>query len=164
MLLEINPGLILWTIITFVILVLLLRMVAWKPILSALNAREETIRDSLRQADLARAEAEKLQKKNRDMLLQIEREAQLRMKQAREQAEAEKEKMLESARQEIQRELNAAHQEIQMEKEQALAQLRNQVADLAVDAAGKIIDFVLDEKKQKKLVDDFILQLPSEKN
>ena len=164
MLLEINPGLILWTIITFVILVVLLRLVAWKPILAALNAREETIRDSLRQADLARAEAEKLQKKNHDMLLQIEREAQLRMKQAREQAEVEREKMLESARQEIQRELTAAHQEIQMEKEHALTQLRDQVADLAVNAASKIIDFALDEQNQKKLVDDFISQLPSEKN
>lgn len=164
MLLEINPGLILWTIITFVILVVLLRLVAWKPILAALNAREETIRDSLRQADLARAEAEKLQKKNHDMLLQIEREAQLRMKQAREQAEVEREKMLESARQEIQRELTAAHQEIQMEKEHALTQLRDQVADLAVSAASKIIDLALDEQNQKKLVDDFISQLPSEKN
>ena len=85
--LDVNPGLILWTVVTFVILLLILKKVAWKPILNSLSERESFIKDSLEKAEKAQAEAEKLVAENRENLSKAEEEAKKVIEQGREYAE-----------------------------------------------------------------------------
>src|SRR5438093_7023726 len=87
MLLNIEPGLIIWTVITFIILLIVLRKVAWGPILTALEQREQTIRSSLDEAHRARQEAEQILAQHQQMLADANREVGRLLEQGREEAE-----------------------------------------------------------------------------
>lgn len=156
---EINPGLIVWTIITFVVLVVVLRAIAWKPLLDALTAREERIRSSLQQADQAQRQAEKLLEENRKQLAMAEEQAQRIITEGRGMGERLKTEILERAQQSSRQMIEQAKDEIRREKDAALKELRTEVADLAIQAAGKILDANLDTPKQRRLVDAVIDQL-----
>ena len=158
--LEINPGLIVWTIISFIILVSVLGKYAWKPIISALTEREEKIRSAMEQADRARAEASELLKKNEENMARAEGEYQKMMRDSRAMADKIKEEILGKARTQAQQELERAGEEIQRNLDAARQQLRSEVADLAIKAAEKILDENLDQQKQKKMVNTFLDQLP----
>lgn len=157
--LEINPGLILWTILTFVIVVLILRLTAWKSLLGALTAREESIRTSLDQAEKARQEAERTLEANRKQLARAEEQAQRVITEGRDLGEKLKAEIVEKANASSRSMLAQAKEEIGREKEKALVQLRTEVADLAIGAAGKILDANLDNAKQRMLVDTAIKEL-----
>jgi F-type H+-transporting ATPase subunit b len=157
--LEINPGLILWTILTFVIVVLILRLTAWKSLLGALTAREESIRTSLDQAEKARQEAERTLEANRKQLARAEEQAQRVITEGRDLGEKLKAEIVEKANASSRSMLAQAKEEIGREKEKALVQLRTEVADLAIGAAGKILDANLDNAKQRTLVDTAIKEL-----
>ena len=157
--LEINPGLILWTILTFVIVVLILRMTAWKSLLGALTAREESIRSSLDKAEKARQEAERTLEANRKQLAHAEEQAQRVITEGRDLGEKLKAEIVEKANASSRSMLAQAKEEIGREKEKALVQLRTEVADLAIGAAGKILDANLDNAKQRTLVDTAIKEL-----
>ncbi|MBI5464226.1 MAG: F0F1 ATP synthase subunit B [Ignavibacteriales bacterium] len=157
---EINPGLIIWTVVTFGCLVLVLGKFAWKPILNALHEREGKIRGALEEADKARAEAAAMMKHNEQAMAKAEEEFQKMMRDGRMLAEKMKEEIVGKARTQAQHELDRAHQEVQRSVETAKQQLRSEIADLAIQAAEKILDEQLDVKKQQKIVDEFINQLP----
>ena len=154
--LEINPGLIVWTIITFVIVLLILRATAWKPLLGAIAAREEKIRASLREAQEAQQQARALLEENRKQLALAEQQSQRIVKEGRDLAERLKMEILEKANTSARAAVEQARGEIQREKETAITQLRTEVADLAIQAAGKILDANLDTAKQRALVDAVI--------
>ncbi len=158
--LEINPGLIIWTILSFLILVAVLSKYAWKPIIQALSEREGKIRSALEQADKARAEASELLKKNEENMARAEEEYQKMMRESKVMADKVKEEILGKAREQAQQELDRASEEIRRNVESARQQLRAEVADLAIKAAEKILDETLDAQKQKKIVDSFLQQLP----
>jgi F-type H+-transporting ATPase subunit b len=151
--LEINPGLILWTIITFVIVLLILRATAWKPLLAALTAREEQIRSSLQDAREAQQKAQQLLDDHRKQLALAEEQSQRIIKQGRDMAERLKAEILEKAQGSATFMVAQAKDEIRREKEAALMQLRSEVADLAILAAGKLLDANLDTPKQRALAD-----------
>jgi F-type H+-transporting ATPase subunit b len=151
--LEINPGLILWTIITFVIVLVILRATAWKPLLAALTAREEQIRSSLREAQEAQQKAQQLLEDHRKQLALAEEQSQRIIKQGREMAERLKAEILEKAQGSATFMVAQAKDEIRREKESALIELRSEVADLAILAAGKLLDANLDTPKQRALAD-----------
>jgi F-type H+-transporting ATPase subunit b len=159
---DINPGLIVWTILTFLIVLLILRATAWKPLLGALAAREEKIRASLQQAEEARQHALRLLDENKRQLAQAEEQAQRLMKEGREMGERLKAEIVDRAHTSSQQMIVQAKEAIQREKETALMQLRTEVADLAIIAAGKIIDANLDTPKQRELVDGVIKGLSSQ--
>src|SRR5512140_307541 len=142
--LDINPGLILWTIITFVVVVLILRAVAWKPLLGALTAREEQIRSSLQHAEQAHQEAQRLLEENRKQLAAAEEQSQRIIREGRTLGERLKAEIMEKANASSRHMIDQAKEEIKREKEAALVQLRGEVADLAITAAGKILDAHLD--------------------
>lgn len=160
MLLDINPGLIIWTIVTFLVLLFVLKKLAWKPLLEALTAREERIRESLEQADHARHEAQRLIEENQKQMQQAQGEFQRLMREAREEADKLRTKRKQDAEAEARKIIEQGKMEIEREKEAALVQLRNEVADLAILAASRILDEELDEKKHRKLVDSFLGGLP----
>jgi F-type H+-transporting ATPase subunit b len=157
--LEINPGLIVWTIITFLVVLVILRVLAWKPLLGALHAREEKIRSSLHQAEEAQRRSEELLEQNRRQLAQAEEQAQRIMKEGREMGEKLKAEIIEKADTASRHMLDQAKGEIVREKEAALKELRVEVGDLAIRAAEKILDANLDTPKQRALVDSAIKQL-----
>jgi F-type H+-transporting ATPase subunit b len=151
--LDINPGLILWTILTFVIVLVILRRTAWKPLLTALKEREDSIRTSLHDAEEARNQGQKLLDENKKLMATAEEQSQRIIKEGRDMAERLKAEILEKASASSQQLVVQAREEIQREKESALNQLRSEVADLAITAAGKILDANLDPAKQRAIVD-----------
>ena len=160
MLVSVNPGLIIWTIVTFVLLFLLLKKLAWKPIVGALESREEHIRQSLDRAEHAQQEAERLLEENRKERARAEEEAQKIRGEGRALGEKLKNEIVEKANQQARKMVDQAKQEIERDKDAALSQLRDEVANLAVLAAGKILDETLDPAKHKKLLDDTLQRLP----
>ncbi|MBI4417490.1 MAG: F0F1 ATP synthase subunit B [Ignavibacteriales bacterium] len=156
---DINPGLSIWTTVVFVLLVLVLGKFAWKPLLKTLQDREQKIRDSLEQAERARAEAAELLKQNERNMAKAEEEYQKIVREARALGDRMKEEIVTKAHQQAQHELQAAKDEIQRDIEAAKQQLRDEVADLAVKAAEKILDETLDPVRHKKIIDKAVDQL-----
>jgi F-type H+-transporting ATPase subunit b len=157
---DINPGLIIWTLVTFGVLFLVLSKFAWKPLLEALNEREGKIRSALEEADKARAEAAQLLKQNAQNIARAAEEYQKLVREGRALAEKMKEDIVAKAKQQADQELLRANEEIQRSVDAARQQLRAEVADLAIRAAEKILEESLDAAKQKKIVDAFMNQLP----
>ncbi|MFI5252367.1 MAG: F0F1 ATP synthase subunit B [Bacteroidota bacterium] len=158
--LDINPGLILWTIVTFVLLLIVLKKFAWTTILNALNQREEHIRQALKTAEDAKLEAERILQENRRQLDKAEEEARRILNEGRALGEKLKAEIVEKASQQSRKMVDQAKQEIDRERDAALSQLRTEVATLALMAAGKILNETLDAEKHRKLVDDVLKTLP----
>ena len=156
---DINPGLIVWTVVTFVLLMAVLGKFAWKPLLQSLHEREDKIRSALEQSEKARAEAAELLKQNERNMARAEEEFQKVIHEGKALAEKMKDEIVTKAKQQAQRELQMAKEEIQRDVEAAKQQLRSEVADLAITAAEKILDESLDQQKHKKLVDTFLNQI-----
>ncbi len=157
---DINPGLIVWTIVTFVLLLAVLAKYAWKPLLQALHEREDKIRSAVEQSERARAEAAKLLKQNERNMARAEEEYKKAIHEGKALAEKMKEEIVNKAKQQAQREVQLAKEEIQRDIDAAKQQLRSEVADLAIKAAEKILDESLDQQRHTKLVDNFLNQLP----
>jgi F-type H+-transporting ATPase subunit b len=158
-------GTIIWTTVIFIILLALLRAFAWKPILQAVKAREESIKESLESAEDARKQMERLKADNevilqeareeRDELLKEARDARDKMiAEAKKQSKSEADKIIEKARTGIEREKNMAVNEI-----------RTQIASLSVEIAGKILNVKLkDSKEQNKLIERLLDDLDLKDN
>ncbi|HEY9164868.1 MAG TPA: F0F1 ATP synthase subunit B [Candidatus Kryptonia bacterium] len=158
--LELNTGLIIWTSLTFGVLLLVLRAYAWKPVISALESREESIRLSLERAEEAKKEAERILEENRQNLVRAEEMAQEVIKEARELAEKIRNDSASRANSDANKILDRARDEIERDKQLAINQLHGLVAELAVKAAEKILKETIDEKRQMKLVEGFLKSLP----
>ena len=154
-----DPGTIIWTVITFVILAFLLGRFAWKPLLQLLEERERTVKDSLDSARTAREEAERTLKKNQELLSRARGETVAIIEQGKREAEALKNELLTRARQDAQELVEQGRKQIQFEQKQAIEALRNQVADLAIGAAERLVEKSLDETGQRKLVEDYMRDL-----
>jgi len=161
MLLDPNIGLIIWTLVTFVILLFVLGKFVWGPLTSMLDERETSIREALELADKARAEAQTAAEENKKALAGAQAEAQAAINKAREDAERVAREVHARAEAEAQQLLEQARQTIQQERNQALQALRQQTAELVVLAAGQLIEENLDSDKNRKIVDDFIARIPS---
>ena len=155
-LVEVNPGLIIWTIVTFIILVIVLKKVAWKPILSALDQREAAIKDSLEAAEKAQEEAKKVLEENKANIKQAEEESKKIIGQSREYAEKLKDQMLQDGKEQAKKIVDEATAEIERKKEAAFEELKTQVAEIAIQAAEKIMNANLDKEAQKKIANKFI--------
>ena len=158
---DINPGLTLWTGITFLVLLVVLGKFAWGPIVKMLAERERTIRDAIESAKKERAEAEKLLAEQKESLARASREAAELAR--RNQAEVEKlrQELTAKAKKEADDLVAAARRQVQEEIAKARAELKAQVVDLAIDAAARLVKANLDEKAQRKLVEEYIAQLPA---
>jgi len=158
---DLNPGLTLWTAITFLVLIFVLWKFAFGPISKMLVERETTIRDSIDSARKEREEAEKLLAQQKDALLKAQREAAELAKRNQQEMENFRTQLTAQAKKEADDLVTAARKSIQEEKKLAVTQLRAEVADLAVAAAARIVKSSLDEKTQRQLVDEYIKDLPA---
>ncbi|MCX6149401.1 MAG: F0F1 ATP synthase subunit B [Ignavibacteriales bacterium] len=159
-LLDVNPGLIIWTVITFVLLLLILKKFAWKPILGALDEREKYIKDSLEKSERARDEAEKLLLENKANLARAEENAQKVLAQARDMAEKLINQKTAETEVKVKKMMEDAGAEIKRKTDESFETLKNQVALIAIEAAEKILNENLDKEKQAKIVNKFINELP----
>jgi F-type H+-transporting ATPase subunit b len=162
-LLDPHLGTIIWTLITFVLVLFVLKKWAWPPILTALDEREQGIRNAIESAERARREAETVLSDHRAKLAAAEDEARRVIAEAREAGEKVRQDVVAQAKEEAQRSIDQARISIESEKRAAIAQLRREMADLAIQAAGMLIDANLDDEKNRGLVDDLISRIPESK-
>jgi F-type H+-transporting ATPase subunit b len=156
--LNIQTGPIIWTIINFLILLLLLRAVAWKPILRALESRETAISDALNRAEHAKSEAERILGENQKAMQRADDEAQKVLRESRELAERMQAEASQRAQSDARRMIEQANAEIERSKQQALNELRAEVATLAVDGAERILQESLDGDRHRRIVDQYLSQ------
>jgi len=156
---DVNPGVIFWTVVTFVILMIVLKKLAWKPILTALDQRESSIRESLEKAEKAKEEAEKILLENKERLAKADEESKKLVNKSREYAEGLKEQLLKESKEQAQKIINDATQEIERQRESAFEELKSQVAEIAVEAAEKILKENLNKETQKKIADNYINEI-----
>jgi len=154
---EFSIGLFFWQAVVFILLLLLLRKFAWKPILNAVNEREQGIKDALESAERAKLEMANLQADNEKLLQEARAEREAMMKEARE----IKVKMISDAKEEAQAEANKtianAQVAIESEKKAAIAELKNTVAELSIEIAEKVVKSELSNKeKQLELVNSML--------
>jgi len=154
---EFSIGLFFWQTIIFVALILLLKKFAWKPILDSVNEREQGIKDALLSAEKAREEMASLQSDNELTLKKARAERDALLKEARE----IKQKVIDDAKIEAKIEakkiITQAKEAIQNEKNSAIVDLKNQVADLSVGIAEKVLQSKMSEDKaQMSLVKELI--------
>lgn len=150
-------GLVFWTLITFLVLLFILRKFAWNPILGAVTERENGIKEALVSADKARQEMENLQADNQKLLKEARAEREAMLREAREL----KNKMIDDAKVEAKDQANKlvaqAQAAIETEKKAAIADLKAQVADLSISIAEKVLGEELSNKgKQEKLVESML--------
>lgn len=152
-------GLIFWTVITFVILAFLLSRVAWKPLLGAVQERERSIEESLDRARKDREEAEKLLGEHKALIAEAHRERGQALDAARQEGEKLKNEVLEQARAQREQLLKQTESQVQAGLQQARTELRSLAADLAIQAAEKLLVKNLDGDTQRKLVEDYLESL-----
>ena len=157
---DINLGLTIWTVVLFLLFALVVGKFGWRPLLTIIEEREKGIRDSVQSAEQARDEAQALLAQHREMLRDAGRQREDMLKTAMADAERLRTELGEKARAESEAFVQRAREQIQREKQLAIQELRGRVADLAVEAAGKIVVSSLTPDAQRKLVDDFIKQVP----
>jgi F-type H+-transporting ATPase subunit b len=160
MLLDPHVGLIIWTIITFLVVLLVLKKFAWPQLLASLDEREKRISDALTAAEQARQEAEEVLQEHRQKIAAAEEEARQVVAEARAAGANVRQTIVSQAREEAERMLDQARTSIESEKRAAIAELRRETANLAVQAAGVLIDANLDDEKNRGLVDDLIAKIP----
>lgn len=150
---------IIWTVINFVVVLWALNKFLYKPLLGAISAREKEINDSLTKAKEDRDEAERLRRDFESQINNAQREAHEIIVKATKAATATKEQIESEARAKASDMLENATKTIEREKAKAIAELREEVAALAIAVAGKVIEKNLDETEQKRLAERFVAEV-----
>ncbi len=159
-LIEPGLGLIVWTTIVFILLLVILAKFAWKPILTAIKTREQGITDALASADRALNEVRELKSNNERLLAEGRAERDNLLKEAREMKESIINEAKAKATKDAERIMQTAREQIINEKNAAITDLKNQVATLSIDIAEKILKSELtQDEKQKALVGNLMKDL-----
>ncbi len=153
---DVDPGVVFWTIVTFIFLLIILKKFAWKPILTALDQRETAIKESLEKADRAREDAQKVLDQNQANLAKAEEESKQIINQSRAYAEKLKEQMIQESKEQAKKIVEEASAEIQRNKDAAFDELKAQVVEIVIQAAEKVLKENLDQETQKKIVNKYI--------
>ena len=157
---DLEFGLTLWTVVLFAIFAFVLTKLGWKPLLAMIEEREKGIHEAVGSAQKANEEAQRLLAQHQELIREAGRQREEIMKRALADAETVKNDVIAQARSESERMLQKAKEQIEREKKLAIQELRSSVADLAVEAAAKIVQSSLTPEAQKKLVHEFIDSLP----
>lgn len=160
---AINPGLIIWTWVIFLILLFVLRKWAWGPILGALETREKRIQEVLDRAARDRDDAAGLLKEHRRLLDESRLQAQNILAESRRAAERLRGELLDEARKQKDHIVAGAKGEIERERDQALEALRREAVDLSITAASRVLEKNLDSEENRRLVEDYLQHLSVER-
>ena len=158
-LLKVEPGVFLWTLLSFGILLLILWKAAWRPIVSSLDGRAGRIRRDMGTAEAARKEAETLFLKHKETIENASDEAMKIISEGRADAERIKNDILEKANSEAQSIVQRAHREIEGAKDKAIVELKTEIVSISTDIAAKIIEKNLKPEDQRTLVEQALQKL-----
>jgi F-type H+-transporting ATPase subunit b len=158
-LISVTPGLMIWTIVCFLITLFVLKRYAFGPIQKMIDDRRERIRQSIEEAEHARAEARRLLEEHRSLIGQARGEAEQILAEARRVSEAQRRRVKEETDADRQRRLEETRRQIEAETQRALAQIRAEVADLTLVATAKVTGKVLDKKDHRRLIEEAVADL-----
>lgn len=161
--LDFNIWNIVWSVANILILYILLRIFLFKPVSRIMDERTRTIQNDLDSAKKSRKEAEELKQLYANDLNEAKAEAQKIILKAREDAEAEKAVIIRKSHEEAEQLINDANKTIENERKRVLQQAQYQIADLAIEAASKIIGENVDDEKNRRLVDEFLSEEEADK-
>ena len=159
-----DPGLFIWTIATFLVLFYLLRKYAWRPLLTALEERQETIRKSLDDADQAKQELDRLNKESAQIIAEARAEAQAIVAKSRAAAETVREGLKKKAKEEADALVRGAQRQIQLETARVIQQIRHEVVDLSLAVASKLIKKNLTQEDNDALIQESLRQIDASRN
>jgi ATP synthase, F0 subunit b len=142
--------------VVFVLFVLLLKKLAWKPLIGALNQREESILNAIENAEKLNKEAEQLIEQNKKNLADANAQSMKIINESKDAANKVREDLIQKANEDARKILDNAKMEIEKQKESALSEMKDKISEIAVQAAEKIISENLDAKKQRELIGDFL--------
>ena len=158
-LIQVTPGLMIWTIICFLITLFVLQRYAFGPIQKMIDERRERIRRSLEEAEEARAEARQILEEHRKLIGQARGQAEQILTEARRVADSQRQRVKEETEADRQRRLEETKRQIEAETRRALDQIRAEVAELTLAAAEKVTRKALDTADQRRLIDEAIREL-----
>jgi F-type H+-transporting ATPase subunit b len=158
-LIKVTPGLMIWTIVAFLITLFVLKRYAFGPIQKIIDERRERIRQAIQEAEHAREEARKLLEEHRALIAGARSDAEQILVEARRVADAQRERVREEVETDRQRRLEDTRRQIEAETERALEQIRAEVADLTLIAAEKVTGKALDHRDQRRLIEEAISEL-----
>ena len=159
-LLQFEPGLMIWTVVTFLVTFVALRLIAWKPILGALDEREGRIRESLEKAEQAKADAEQAIEENKANMEASLRRSQELVADAGKQADRVRTQAREEARKEARKIIEDGRRQLEVERRVAIEELRTEAASLAIRAAEHLLKKNVGTQDNRRLVQDFLDHLP----
>ena len=157
--LEISPGLMIWTLITFGLLLLVLKYFAFGPIQNMIDKRRAAIAESVEAAEQTRRDAERLLAEYRESIANAKHEAEDIIDRAHKVGETTKSDIVNEAREQAQKEVDDARGQIQRETRKAIRELKDEVADLAVLAAGKVTSKSMSKEDHLRLVDEALSEV-----
>ena len=155
-LIQVTPGLMIWTIVCFLIALYVLKRYAFGPIQKLIDERQQRIRRALEEADNARDEARRLLEEHRKLIGEARGEAEEIRSVARQEADAQMRRVKAEAEADRQRRLEETSRQIDAETRRALEAIRTEVAELSLIAAEKVTRGALDDKDQRRLIDEAI--------
>jgi F-type H+-transporting ATPase subunit b len=158
-LIQVTPGLMIWTIVCFAITYFVLRKYAFGPVQQMIDARREKIEQAIAEADNARAEARQILEEHRKLIGQAKSEAEEILSEARRIAEAQRERVREETEEDRQRRLEETRRQIEQATHQALGQIREEVGKLSLLAAEKITRKSLTGADQQRLIDEALAEI-----
>jgi F-type H+-transporting ATPase subunit b len=158
-LISVTPGLMIWTIVCFLITLFVLKRYAFGPIQTMIDQRRERIRQSIEEAEHAREEARKLLEEHRSLIGEARRDAEEILSEARRVADAQRERVKEETEADRQRRLEDTRRQIEAETQRALGQIRAEVAELTLVATAKVTGKVLDDADHRRLIDEAVASL-----
>jgi F-type H+-transporting ATPase subunit b len=159
---SINPGLIIWTLVVFGILMVGLWRYAWPFILKSVEERERRIQKQLEDAEQANAESQRLLEEHKKAIAATKAETQDILAKAKVVAQKERELLLAKAREEYEALLARARKDIDAEKEKALVALRREAVELSIAAASRVIEANLDTEANRRLVTEYLASIDKE--
>ena len=159
-----DPGLFIWTILTFLVLVGLLARFAWRPLLQALESRQAAIAKSLEDAQRAQQEMERLQRESAQMMRQARTEAEAIVSRSRSDAEALREELKQKSRVEAASIVKNAEKQIQLETARAVQQIRKETIDLSVAIASKILRRQVSKDDHEGLIEETLKQVETRRH
>ena len=160
-LVQVEPGLFIWTILVFVVLLTLLKKFAWGPLLAALEERQEGIRKSLDDAAQARKELEQVQSDAEAVLVKARAEADSILSETRSDAAKVRDDLRQQAQNEAQSIVQNAERQIQLETDRAVLQIREEAVELSLSIASKLIRRNLTKEDNQALIDEALQQVES---
>jgi F-type H+-transporting ATPase subunit b len=158
-LIKVVPGLMIWTVVCFLITLFVLKKFACGPIQNMLDERRDRIRRSIEEADKARVEARKLLEEHRALIGQARGQAEEILAEARRVADSQRQRVKEETEADRQRRLEETKRQIEAETHRALEQIRAEVAELTLVATTKVTGKVLDDEDHRRLIEDAIRDL-----